>query len=53
MSPALSAASQQIRNLSIHEYMSMKILQDAGVPVPKFAVASTPKEAREAAESLG
>ncbi|OWA51900.1 Succinyl-CoA ligase [ADP-forming] subunit beta, mitochondrial [Hypsibius exemplaris] len=50
--PAVSAASQQVRNLSIHEYMSMKILQDAGVPVPKFAVASTPKEARAAAESL-
>ena len=51
--PALGVVSQQLRNLSVHEYMSMKILQDAGVPVPKFAVASTPKEARAAAESLG
>ncbi|XP_055352466.1 succinate--CoA ligase [ADP-forming] subunit beta, mitochondrial-like [Paramacrobiotus metropolitanus] len=51
--PALGFAAQQVRNLAVHEYISMKILQDAGVPVPKFEVADTPKAARSAAEKIG
>ncbi|GAU89642.1 hypothetical protein RvY_02171 [Ramazzottius varieornatus] len=52
-SPALSLAAQHVRNLSVHEYLSMGILQDAGVPVPKFEVASSPEEAMRAAEKIG
>jgi len=43
---------QQTRNLSVHEYVSMSLLQDAGVPVPKFGVAKTTSEARKIAEDL-
>lgn len=52
-SPALGIGAQQVRNLAVHEHISMKILQDAGVPVPIFGVANTPKEARAAAEKIG
>lgn len=44
---------QQVRNLSVHEYVSMSLLKDAGVPTPKFGVAKTAAEARKIAEELG
>merc|ERR1712241_340266 len=43
---------QQARNLSVHEYVSMSLLKDAGVPTPKFGVATTSAEARKIAEDL-
>merc|ERR1711899_541802 len=43
---------QQARNLSVHEYVSMSLLKDAGVPTPKFGVATTSAEARKIAEEL-
>ncbi|XP_059170899.1 succinate--CoA ligase [ADP-forming] subunit beta, mitochondrial-like [Physella acuta] len=49
--------SQQKRNLSIHEYMSMELLRDAGVAVPRFRVATTAdevyKEAKDIAAQTG
>merc|ERR1712027_15130 len=45
--------NQQVRNLSVHEYVSMSLLKDAGVPTPKFGVATTVEEARKIAEDLG
>ncbi|KAJ2474130.1 beta' subunit [Coemansia sp. RSA 2322] len=45
--------SQQVRNLSIHEYMSANLLSEAGVKVPQGHVASTPEEAYQAAKELG
>merc|ERR1711874_622133 len=42
----------QVRNLSVHECISMKILDDAGVPVPKFGIATSSAEARKIAEDL-
>jgi len=42
----------QIRNLSVHECISMKILDDAGVPVPNFGIATSAAEARKIAEDL-
>ena len=42
----------QVRNLSVHECISMKILDDAGVPVPNFGIATSSAEARKIAEDL-
>ncbi len=39
--------------MNIHEYQAKDILQRFGVPVPRGEVASTPAEARAAAEKLG
>jgi hypothetical protein len=44
---------QQIRHLSIHEYLSMGILNKYGVNQPKGGVAKTAKEAFEVASKLG
>ncbi|XP_066484559.1 succinate--CoA ligase [ADP-forming] subunit beta, mitochondrial-like [Tiliqua scincoides] len=43
----------QQRNLSLHEYLSRRLLQEAGVSVPKAAVARTPEEAYKVAKDLG
>ncbi|KAL1445196.1 hypothetical protein MTO96_029302 [Rhipicephalus appendiculatus] len=43
----------QRRNLNLHENVSMQLLQENGVTVPKFGVASTPEEAEEIAQRLG
>ncbi len=42
----------QVRNLSVHEYVSMTLLKDAGVPTPKFGVAKTAAEAKKIASEL-
>lgn len=34
-----------VRNLNVHEYVSMELLEHYGVTVPKAYVASTPDEA--------
>merc|ERR1712062_576917 len=44
---------QQVRNLSVHEHVSMSLLKEAGVPTPKFGIAQTASEARKIAEDLG
>ncbi|KAK3730215.1 hypothetical protein RRG08_034960 [Elysia crispata] len=48
---------QQRRNLSIHEHMSMELLKDAGIAVPRFTVASSTadvlKDANELAKLTG
>ncbi|XP_034279409.1 succinate--CoA ligase [ADP-forming] subunit beta, mitochondrial-like [Pantherophis guttatus] len=43
----------QRRDLSLHEYLSMQLLKEAGVSVPKALVAKTPEEAFQAAEKIG
>ena len=40
------------RNLSLHEYISLGILSDNGLTIPRNFVAETPDEARIAAETL-
>jgi len=45
--------SQQRRNLNVHEHVSYSLLKGAGIPVPKFGVAKTGKEAAELVRSLG
>jgi len=39
--------------LNLHEYQSKTLFAEFGIPVPKGHVASTPEEARAAAEKLG
>jgi len=43
---------QQCRHLSVHEYVSMSLLRDAGVPTPKFGVATSADEAKQIAKDL-
>ncbi|XP_058035345.1 succinate--CoA ligase [ADP-forming] subunit beta, mitochondrial-like [Ahaetulla prasina] len=43
----------QRRCLSLHEYLSMQLLKEAGVSVPKALVAKTPEEAFQAAKKIG
>ncbi|KAJ2176932.1 beta' subunit, partial [Coemansia sp. RSA 530] len=45
--------NQQVRNLSIHEYMSANLLSEAGIKVPQGIVASSAEEAFQAAKKLG
>merc|ERR1712045_273766 len=49
--PACVAATQK-RDLSVHEHVSTSLLQEAGVPVPKFGVAKSAAEARKIAEEI-
>lgn len=44
---------QQQRTLSLHEYLSMELLQEAGVSVPKGFVAKSSDEAYAIAKKLG
>uniref|UniRef100_UPI00358E1C5E succinate--CoA ligase [ADP-forming] subunit beta, mitochondrial isoform X2 n=1 Tax=Myxine glutinosa TaxID=7769 RepID=UPI00358E1C5E len=46
-------SGQPCRCLSIHEYLSMDLLQEMKVPIPKYQVASSPQEAYDAAKGLG
>ncbi|XP_062978821.1 succinate--CoA ligase [ADP-forming] subunit beta, mitochondrial-like [Elgaria multicarinata webbii] len=52
-SPGHRLPAQQQRNLSLHEYLSMKLLKDAGISVPHGLVAKTPEEAYKAAKEIG
>lgn len=47
------AAGQQKRFLSIHEYLSMELLQKQGIKTPRGGVAKTGAEAYEIAQKLG
>jgi len=43
---------QQQRNLSLHEYMSLGLLKEAGIAVPEGMVASSPEEAYAVAKQI-
>ncbi|CAH2263048.1 jg10838 [Pararge aegeria aegeria] len=43
---------QQVRHLNVHEYVSYTLLNDHGIPVPKFNVAKTKDEAVKFAQEL-
>ncbi|XP_078088072.1 succinate--CoA ligase [ADP-forming] subunit beta, mitochondrial-like [Mustelus asterias] len=49
----LQHIQQQQRNLSLHEYISIGLLKDAGISVPKGKAVSTPEEAYSAAKAIG
>ena len=48
-----SHVSQQQRSLSLHEYMSIGLLKEAGVSVPIGLVASSSEEAYSVAKEIG
>ncbi|KAE8403583.1 hypothetical protein BDV37DRAFT_272012 [Aspergillus pseudonomiae] len=48
-----SRICQQQRNLSIHEYLSAKLLKSYGIGMPKGEVAHSAEEAEAVAKSLG
>ncbi|GAA5857375.1 hypothetical protein JCM8547_002250 [Rhodosporidiobolus lusitaniae] len=48
-----SAVGNQRRNLSIHEHLSMGLLNQYGVPTPKSKAAFSAKEAKEVAQNFG
>lgn len=48
-----SSAGVQKRFLSIHEHMSMDLLNKYGINTPKSIAAKTPEEAYKAAQSFG
>ena len=43
---------QQKRNLNVHEHVSYSLLNEAGIPTPRFGVAKTPEEAEKIASDL-
>lgn len=49
----MNPAAQQKRFLSIHEYMSMDLLQKQGIKTPRGGVAKSGAEAFKIAETLG
>ncbi|GJN87997.1 hypothetical protein Rhopal_000952-T1 [Rhodotorula paludigena] len=51
--PAGAAVQGQRRNLSIHEYLSMNLLNEYGVPTPKSKAAFSAAEAKEVAQNFG
>ncbi|RHZ82697.1 hypothetical protein Glove_104g37 [Diversispora epigaea] len=50
---SMLSKGQQRRNLSIHEYMSMELLNKYGINTPKGGVARTPQEAHDIVLKLG
>lgn len=48
-----SPLQQQQRNLSLHEYLSIGLLKEAGISVPAGLVANTPEEAYAVAKQIG
>ncbi|XP_054271569.1 succinate--CoA ligase [ADP-forming] subunit beta, mitochondrial [Macrosteles quadrilineatus] len=50
---SLPWSQQPKRNLNVHEHISYTLLNEAGIPTPKFGVAKQKKEAGELAKSLG
>merc|ERR1712172_237852 len=51
LSPSCVSICQQ-RELSVHEHVSMSLLQEAGVPVPKFGLAKSTEEAKQIAHDI-
>ncbi|KAL0132603.1 hypothetical protein PUN28_000396 [Cardiocondyla obscurior] len=47
-----SLVKQPARNLNVHEHISYSLLNEAGVPTPKFGVAKTADEAAKLAADL-
>ncbi|KAH8417333.1 hypothetical protein KR222_008879 [Zaprionus bogoriensis] len=45
-------AVQQVRNLNVQEHVSYKLLNEGGIPTPRFAVAKNSKEAHDIAQKL-
>ncbi|KAG8930191.1 hypothetical protein FRC01_003160 [Tulasnella sp. 417] len=50
---AQTVSAGQKRNLSIHEYQSVKLLNDYGIATPKSVPAKSPEEAFDVAKNFG
>ncbi|KAK4049418.1 succinate--CoA ligase beta chain [Microbotryomycetes sp. JL201] len=50
---ATAVRASQRRNLSIHEYLSMRLLNEYGVPTPKSEAAFSADEAHKVAKNFG
>ena len=50
---ALAAMGGAIRNLNVHEHISMELFNAHGIATPNGAVAFTPQEAADAYASMG
>jgi hypothetical protein len=48
---AVQIPQQQSRNLNVHEYVGIKLLNERGVSTPQAATAKTPEEAKKLVES--
>lgn len=53
LAAASTVCQQQKRNLSLHEYMSIGLLREAGISVPAGMVASSSDEAYNVAKQIG
>uniref|UniRef100_A0A8D0BAZ5 Succinate--CoA ligase [ADP-forming] subunit beta, mitochondrial n=1 Tax=Salvator merianae TaxID=96440 RepID=A0A8D0BAZ5_SALMN len=53
LSVPLVFLAPQLRDVSLHEYQSMKLLKDAGVSVPYGLLARSPEEAYQVAKEIG
>jgi succinyl-CoA synthetase beta subunit len=53
MGPARVQPQQTQRHFNIHEYQSVSLFHQYGIPTPRSRTVSTPAEAESAAESLG
>ncbi|XP_015263326.1 PREDICTED: succinyl-CoA ligase [ADP-forming] subunit beta, mitochondrial-like [Gekko japonicus] len=51
--PRFPVQHQPRRHLSLHEYLSMRLLKEAGLRVPEGQVAKTPEEAYKVAKKIG
>lgn len=52
-SSSLKGAVGAVRNLNVHEHISMEIFNQHGITTPGGAVAFTPEEAKEAYVKMG
>lgn len=50
--PKILSAAQQKRQLNVQEHISYSFLNEAGIPTPKFGVATTAEEAEKIANDL-
>lgn len=50
--PQVLTFANQRRNLNVQEHVSYTLLNEAGIPTPKFGVASSPSEAARIANEL-
>ena len=50
---ALAALGGAIRNLNVHEHISMELFNEHGIATPKGMVAFTPQEASDAYVAMG
>ena len=44
---------EHCRNISLHEYQSIQLLEEAGILTPKGGVAETPQQAYEIGQVIG